>query len=59
MKIWFLRTKSEKFNRYYSLPGNGNDSTERRDVVENGKWKPHLTRKSCKQYKHLSVTPKI
>ena len=54
----FCGQNSEKFNRYYSLPVNGNDSTERRDVIENEKCKLHTTRKRCKQRNHLSITPK-
>ena len=54
----FCGQNSEKFNRYYSLPVNGNDSTERKDVVENEKCNPHPTRKRCKQRNHLSINPK-
>ena len=32
-----------EFNRYYSLPCNGNDSTERRDMEEIEGWEPHPT----------------
>ena len=40
----FYGQNLEKFNRYYSLPVNGIDSTERRDVVENEKCNPHQIR---------------
>ena len=37
------RQNGDKFNRYYSLPGNGNDSIERRDLEEIEVWVPHST----------------
>ena len=54
----FCGQNSEKFNHYYSLPVNGNDITERRDMTENEKWKTHPTRKKCQQINHLSLNPK-
>ena len=34
------KQNADKFNRYYSLPGNGNDSTERRDMEGFEGWEP-------------------
>jgi len=41
--VWTYRKSVDKFNRYYSLFGNGDDSTERRDMEEIEGWESHST----------------
>ena len=54
--MWTYRKSVYKFNRYYSSPGDGNDSTERRDMEEIEGCDPHPTREYLHQPERLEIS---